>query len=210
MKTVMTVLALSGLILSASAHGQEAAKPVLPQGQTQPEAPVKDPAASEADVPDVVETNLIKPADPMFFAATEDDRPLAASELIGQTVYDADDAEIGTVADFVTSADGSKRALVIKLASNGGAAKQVAVSFLDIDRKEGGAFTRLVLDMGKDELMAAPAFEMSTAAGAADATGAEAAGATDTPAPTAAEPAAEKPESGASTGGETSEPAKKQ
>ncbi len=87
---------------------------------------------------------------------------IAASDLIGATVYGPDDKTIGKIDDLVFKKDGTIEAVVVDVGGwLGIGAKPVAISFdqLQTRRDESGAFI-VALDTTKDQLKNAPTYEV--------------------------------------------------
>jgi sporulation protein YlmC with PRC-barrel domain len=86
---------------------------------------------------------------------------LAASKLIGATVYASDDSNIGEVGDIVFDKKGDINAIIVDVGGFLGIGeKPVALSFdkLNMRTDENGNIT-LVANASKDELNNAPAYE---------------------------------------------------
>ena len=82
---------------------------------------------------------------------------LQASKLIGSTVYDVQNQNIGSVKDIVLDKAGRVTAVVVDVgAFLGAGGKYVAVSLNDLKMNN----DRLTLDRSKDQLKSAPAYQL--------------------------------------------------
>jgi sporulation protein YlmC with PRC-barrel domain len=81
---------------------------------------------------------------------------IRASKMIGSSVYDVQNRNIGKVRDLVLDKDGKIAAVVVDVGTFlGMGGKLVAIGLNDIKTDN----NRLTLDMTKDQLKAAPAFK---------------------------------------------------
>jgi sporulation protein YlmC with PRC-barrel domain len=91
---------------------------------------------------------------------TTDTGELRASALIGSTVYDAQNRNIGKVKDVLLDRDGKVTNVVIDVGSFlGVGGKYVAVALNDLKTDN----NQLTLDKSKEELQSMPAFHFETA-----------------------------------------------
>ena len=100
---------------------------------------------------------------PVYFVkAAEGWRSIGASpnNYVNQPIHSADGAMLGTVRDLLVRPDGTTAAAVLSVGRQLGIGeKEVAVpiSSLRMERRESGH--RLVVDVEKDKLLAAPSYE---------------------------------------------------
>jgi len=81
-----------------------------------------------------------------------------ASKIIGSSVYDVNNQKIGSVQDLVLNKDGRAVVAVVDVGSFlGVGGKDVAVSLNDIKTDN----DRLTLDRSKDQLQAAPSYQLT-------------------------------------------------
>jgi sporulation protein YlmC with PRC-barrel domain len=154
------------------------AAPACPEGQTcpddsttgaqdQPETTgalpaqpaATDSAASEQPQDDAT-TQMAAEQPAGKFLQEQDDNAVLASELMGQTVYDAADNSLGDVNDIIWTEDGNIQGVVVGVGGFLGIGeKAVAVNYsaLNVTTDENGN-KKLVLDATADELAAAPEF----------------------------------------------------
>jgi sporulation protein YlmC with PRC-barrel domain len=110
------------------------------------------PAALAQNLPQASRPVTATPA-----ALTVQPDQMRASKLIGSSVYDVQNQDIGSVKDIVVSRSGQISAVVIDVGSFlGMGGKYVAVSMNDLKTDN----NRLTLGRTKDQLKAAPAFEL--------------------------------------------------
>jgi len=126
----------------------------------EPAVTTEEPAmTAEAPATDELTTGSIAPAVD-YAQATQD---LAASKLIGATVYGPDDANLGEVSDLVFSKEGDIDAAVIDVGGFLGIGeKPVALEFgtLNVREDEGGAVS-VMINATQEQLDSAPTFEES-------------------------------------------------
>src|SRR5262245_5267668 len=147
--------------------GSDAAPPSQ-SSQTEP-APIEpgSDAASPAQssqAPEAMEPAAPKSAEasgrPQFLAKQASDDWLA-SNLIGQTVYNAEDEVVGDITDLVTDRNGK---IVAALVGSGGflgiGQKDVALRFEDLKRaRDENDNVKIIADVNKEVLAAAPDYE---------------------------------------------------
>ncbi|HEX3883385.1 MAG TPA: PRC-barrel domain-containing protein [Stellaceae bacterium] len=110
------------------------------------------PAALAQNLPQASRPMTATPA-----ALTVQPDQMRASKLIGTSVYDVQNQDIGSVKDLVVSRSGQISAVVIDVGSFlGMGGKYVAVSMNDLKTDN----NRLTLGRTKDQLKAAPAFQL--------------------------------------------------
>jgi hypothetical protein len=154
MKTLLSATAVTAIV---------ATTPMLAQDAT--------PTPNVAPTEDAVTPALKKPMEgtgldtartgqePKFLGQ-QDDAQLLAMDLIGESLLNAADESLGTIADLVVAGDGTVLAAVIGVGGFlGFGEKNVAVNFEAIARtpSDDGSI-RLVLDVSAEELEAAPPF----------------------------------------------------
>lgn len=101
-----------------------------------------------------------RPATATPAALTVQPDQMRASKLIGSSVYDVQNQDVGSVKDVILDRKGQVSAVVIDVGSFlGMGGKYVAVSLNDIKTTN----DRLTLNRSKDQLKAAPAFELESA-----------------------------------------------
>jgi len=149
-KTLLTATALAALLASPVLAQDATAPAVTPAVATAPTAAPTAPATAPAPT--------IAPA-PKFLGQQSPDEILA-SNLIGATIYDPSNQDLGKVNDVILTQDGKVDAIVIGVGGFlGMGQKNVAVQFSAMQQTtdQNGA-VKLVLDSTKDELNAAPAY----------------------------------------------------
>ncbi len=98
--------------------------PIAPAPDTTAQAPVVDPAAPAADATDQTTTAAIDRSTLTQLPADK----ITADEIIGTTVYGANDANVGSINDVVLTADGKIDAYVVNVGGFlGMGAKEVAI-----------------------------------------------------------------------------------
>jgi sporulation protein YlmC with PRC-barrel domain len=157
------------------------AEPVVEGEPTETAEAPADPNAAPADDA-ALETGTV-PADPNATTAMDpidrdvlvdlDELTLTAEELTGTNVYGPDDQHIGVVGDLVLGDDGKAiDALIIDFGGFLGiGTKEVAVAFenLDFRADENGNNRYLLLNVTREQMEAAPAFNRDTYAQERDA-----------------------------------------
>ena len=92
----------------------------------------------------------------------QDQNTILARDLVGQTVYDPDNAKIGSISDLILSKDGkSVEGFVIGVGGFLGIGEKAVALKLDrlkMTPEQDGAL-KLVMDIKKDELSNAPTFK---------------------------------------------------
>jgi sporulation protein YlmC with PRC-barrel domain len=102
-------------------------------------------------------TSAARPMTATPAALTVQPDQMRASKLIGSSVYDVQNQDIGSVKDIVLTKAGNVSSVVIDVGSFlGMGGKYVAVSMNDLKTNN----DRLTLDRTKDQLKAAPAFQL--------------------------------------------------
>jgi sporulation protein YlmC with PRC-barrel domain len=188
MKTLLTTTALVALLGMAPALAAETpattdqptANDVIPDQSATP--PAAQPDAAQPDAMAPADSNAATPAPTDNTAAapaptTEDQAATApaagdkflteqagtewmASSLIGSSVYNSADENLGDVNDFILNEDGSIHAVVIGVGGFLGIGeKSVAVAFSNLKKTtDANGADKFVLDVSKEELDSAPAF----------------------------------------------------
>lgn len=131
--------------------GNPAAAPEAPSGATGM-SPDSSTDTSAVDKPDKQQSSFMTSQSP-------DDK--LASNLIGKTVYNANNEEIGEIEDLVLTNDGRIVAAIVETGSFMGlGGKQVAVSFdtLQFSRGEDSE-TRVTMNVAQERLNSAPEFK---------------------------------------------------
>ena len=173
-KSLMTASALAVLIAAAPAVAQDATpatppaagdqampKPLAPSVGDQA-TPAPDATNNQAAAPNATQApdaNKQVAATERFLTQQQDGQKLASS-IIGQTVYDTANNNLGAVNDIVLGEDGSMDAVVIGVGGFLGLGQKnvaVAIDAISQTTDENGN-PKLVLDSTKDELDAAPQF----------------------------------------------------
>jgi len=147
--------------------GSDAAPPAQ-SSQTEP-APIEPgsdaaPPAQSSQAPEAMEPAAPKSAEatgsPQFLAKQASDDWLA-SNLIGQTVYNAQDEIVGDISDLVSDRNGK---IVAALVGSGGflgiGQKDVALRFEDLKlARDENDNVKIIADVNKEVLAAAPDYE---------------------------------------------------
>jgi len=140
------------------AADQPAVDPAAPKTDTMAQAPADAPAAAPA--PDATTTAAIDRSTLTEIPAGE----LRAEELVGTTVYGANDANLGEIGDIVMTQDGKADAVIIDVGGFlGMGEKEVAVGFDKLAfmaDKDGNKY--LYTTLTKEQLDAQPAYDKST------------------------------------------------
>ncbi len=93
----------------------------------------------------------------------QDKNTFLASDLTGATVYSPQDESIGDVNDVIVSRDGKVDGVVVGVGGFLGIGeKDVAIKMSQIKMMDTDTGVKLVLDMSKDQLAAAPEFKSKT------------------------------------------------
>jgi hypothetical protein len=118
------------------------------QDQVQTPAPAEDTTAAAA----------AEPAEK--FLTTQADEEMLASSLIGSSVYNSADENLGDINDILFNKDGSVKAVVIGVGGFLGIGeKNVAIAFSTLEQAtDADGNVKFVLAASKEELDAAPAF----------------------------------------------------
>jgi sporulation protein YlmC with PRC-barrel domain len=167
MKTLATAAALAAL-LASPAFAQDAypseERPAAAQDQApdagapaDPNAAITDDSAATSDGSAVTED--LAHAEKFFGQQAQEE--VLASELIGATVYDPADENLGSISDIVFAKEGGVEAVVIGVGGFLGiGAKNVAVSFDQIEEStDADGNLKLILNASKEELDAAPEYK---------------------------------------------------
>jgi hypothetical protein len=174
LKSLLTASALAALMAAAPAVAQNAnpatppaagdqatPKPLAPSAGT-PATPAPDASDNQAAAPAATEAPAAtkQVADTEKFLNQQQDSQILASSIIGQTVYDSADNNLGSVTDIVLAKDGSMDAVIIGVGGFLGIGqKNVAVSIDAINQTtDDNGNLKLVLDVTKDDLDSAPQF----------------------------------------------------
>ncbi|HVH78018.1 MAG TPA: PRC-barrel domain-containing protein [Stellaceae bacterium] len=104
-----------------------------------------------------VPNNMDQPVHLLTVALTTQSGQLRASQLIGSTVYDVQNRNIGSVKDIVFGHDGTVEAVVVDVgAFLGVGGKYVAVSLEDLKTDN----NRLTLNRSKEQLQGARSYQL--------------------------------------------------
>ena len=119
-----------------------------------------DVAEAPADEPDELETGAIDPGT----LDTVDAATLSADELIGTTVYGADDENVGSIGDVILSEDGEVDAIIVDVGGFLGiASKEVAVGMDDLEfMTDADGNMYLYTQFTQEQLEAQPEYDAST------------------------------------------------
>jgi sporulation protein YlmC with PRC-barrel domain len=116
---------------------------------------VTGPAAFAQATKPAPETSRHMAATPAALTVQPDQ--MRASKLIGTTVYDVQNEDIGSIKDLILAKSGEVSSVVIDVGSFlGMGGKYVAVSMNDLKTNN----DRLTLDRSKDQLKSAPDFQL--------------------------------------------------
>ncbi|MBX3567015.1 MAG: PRC-barrel domain-containing protein [Rhizobiaceae bacterium] len=135
---------------------QAAEAPAAPADDTTATAPADDPAAA----PDQTQTSAIDKSTLKEMPAGD----IRSEEIVGTTVYGADDANVGEIGDVILTQDGKVDAVIIDVGGFLGIGeKEVAVG---MDRlafmTDGNGKTYLYTNLTKEQLDAAATYDKST------------------------------------------------
>jgi sporulation protein YlmC with PRC-barrel domain len=174
MKTLATAAALAALLASpafaqdaypseerpAATQDQapDAGAPADPNAAAQPDgSAATDDSAATSDGSAVTEDL----AQAEKFIGQQAQEEVLASELIGATVYNAGDENLGSITDIVFAKEGGVEAVVLGVGGFLGiGAKSVAVSFDEIEQStDAEGNLKLILNASKEELDAAPEYK---------------------------------------------------
>jgi sporulation protein YlmC with PRC-barrel domain len=93
----------------------------------------------------------------------QDQNTFLASDLTGVTVYSPQDESIGDVNDVIVSRDGKVDGIIVGVGGFLGVGeKDVAIAMNQVKMMDTDTGVKLVLDMSKDQLAAAPEFKSKT------------------------------------------------
>jgi hypothetical protein len=153
--TVSTMALLAALTLPAAAIAQTSndQQQVVPRTQTE---------VNQAQQPaqDVQSTQKADSAQVKGLITLQDDNTFLASDLTGATVYNPQDESIGDVNDVIVSRDGKVDGIVVGVGGFLGVGeKDVAIKMDQIQMTDTDTGVKLVLNMTKDQLAAAPEFK---------------------------------------------------
>jgi hypothetical protein len=175
MKTLATAAALAAL-LASPAFAQDATlsdeppaamqdqvpdtgAPSNPNAATQPDdnSAITDDSAATSDGSAVTEDL----AHAEKFIGQQQTEELLASDLIGATVYNSSDENLGSISDLVFAKEGGVEAAVLGVGGFLGiGAKNVAISFDQIEQTtDADGNLKLILNASKEELDAAPQYK---------------------------------------------------
>jgi hypothetical protein len=155
--TVSTMALLAALSLPAAAIAQTSndQQQVVPKTQTE-----VNQAQQPADQQDVQSTQKADSAQVKGLITLQDDNTYLASDLTGATVYNPQDESIGDVNDVIVSRDGKIDGIVVGVGGFLGVGeKDVAIKMDQIQMTDTDTGVKLVLNMTKDQLAAAPEFK---------------------------------------------------
>jgi glucose/arabinose dehydrogenase len=175
MKSLMTATALAALVAASSAFAQSTdyPAPASPPAATEPApaapsmtpaepAPSAPSATPDATMPDASapDTAAATPSGADMFLTEQAPDDHLASALIGASVKNGADEDLGAINDIVLSDAGEVDAIVIGVGGFLGIGeKNVAVSFDAIDKStDADGNVVLKLETTKEQLEAAPAF----------------------------------------------------
>jgi sporulation protein YlmC with PRC-barrel domain len=119
-----------------------------------------DVAEAPAEEPDELETGAIDPGT----LDTVDTATISADELIGTTVYGADDENVGSIGDVILSEDGEIDAIIVDVGGFLGiAAKEVAIGMDDLEfMTDADGNMYLYTQFTQEELEAQPEYDAAT------------------------------------------------
>jgi hypothetical protein len=180
MKSLMTATALAALVAASSAFAQSTDTPAQPPAATEPApaapsmtpaepAPSAPSATPDATMPDTsgsatpdasAPDTAAAPSDSEMFLTEQAPDDHLASALIGASVKNGADEDLGSINDIVLSDAGEVDAIVIGVGGFLGIGeKNVAVGFDAIDKStDADGNVVLKLETTKEQLEAAPAF----------------------------------------------------
>jgi sporulation protein YlmC with PRC-barrel domain len=87
---------------------------------------------------------------------------LSANDFIGQTVYSRANENVGKVADVILSENGVQAVVLGVGGFLGMGSKDVAVKMSSIQVSQDGSSTKLIVDASKDQLKAAPTYDIKS------------------------------------------------
>jgi sporulation protein YlmC with PRC-barrel domain len=87
---------------------------------------------------------------------------MSANDFIGQTVYSRSNENVGKVADVILSENGVQAVVLGVGGFLGMGTKDVAVKMNSIDITKDGSVTKLVIDASKEQLKAAPTYDIKS------------------------------------------------
>ncbi|SON56430.1 PRC-barrel domain protein [Hartmannibacter diazotrophicus] len=173
MKTLLTATSIAAMLALTPAMAQETA-PAPSTDMTTPASPdtgsdmnktmPEMAPADSAQMPSATDSTKTMAdagkSDQMFFADQQPGEVLS-SEIVGETIYNASDENIGEVSDFVTDGQGQIKALVVSVGGFLGiGAKEVAVNYDKFTVIASGENeSKVTLDTTKDALEKAPEFK---------------------------------------------------
>jgi PRC-barrel domain len=124
------------------------------------------PQAQENQAQPTVKTEDVKKAEDVKvkgLITLQDDDTFLASDLTGATVYNPQDEAIGDVNDVIVSRDGKVDGIIIGVGGFLGVGeKDVAIKMAQIKMMDTDTGVKLVLDITKEQLAAAPEFKSKT------------------------------------------------
>ena len=119
------------------------------------------PATEDAEAAPATEEAEAAPAPVEGQITLQSEDSILANDLIGQTVYSSSDESVGDINNIIIKFDGTVEGVVIGVGGFLGIGeKEVAVELgkIDFTTREGGG-TRLILNVAREDLEAAPAFK---------------------------------------------------
>lgn len=163
---------LVGVAIAPMSFAQETTTPPAPDTQQMepatpaPADPAQPPAAGEqAQTPAPADTDTTATADADagagYLTAQSEDQ-ISANSYIGQSVYNANDENIGEINDLIIKKDGGVEAAVVGVGGFLGIGeKNVAVPFdkIQVSQQEDGMTLKLMTTETADSLKAAPEFK---------------------------------------------------
>lgn len=161
---------LVGVAIAPISFAQETTTPPAPETQQiepatpAPADPAQPPATGEqaqTPAPADTDTTATAEADAGYLTEQGEDA-ISASTYIGQTVYNANDENIGEINDLIIRKDGGVEAAVVGVGGFLGIGeKNVAVPFekIEVSEQEDGMTLKLMTTETADSLKAAPEFK---------------------------------------------------
>jgi sporulation protein YlmC with PRC-barrel domain len=126
-----------------------------------PAAAIAQTSNTQQQVPATQTQAEVKPIKGLI--TLQDKNTFLASDLTGATVYNPKDESIGDVNDVIVSRDGKVDGIVVGVGGFLGIGeKNVAIKMDQVKMMDTDTGVKLVLDMTKDQLAAAPEFKSKT------------------------------------------------
>lgn len=151
--TALVALATGGVLATQADRQSDGTHWLLSPAQAQE-------TMQQPEMPEEQAAEPATPIDPEAVVPEQDDRQWLASEFLGQSVYNRDDEEIGSVDDLVIEEDGGITALVVGVGGFLGIGKKlvgVDLAAVDVERDEYD-MPKLVIDGSREALEEAPGF----------------------------------------------------